>query len=87
MVPAYGARVMRLTTATKLYKRLARANFEPRLEHRLDSDINTYEIEIIGGSGWMTRSDLSRLLKLLDNFDETGEPEMELRPDAPLRVR
>jgi len=80
---------MRLRTATKLYKRLARANLEPRLEHRLSTDDSDahYEIEVLGSSGWMTRSDLSRLLKLLDSFDEAGELEIELRPDTPLRVR
>lgn len=79
---------MKLATATKLYKRLARVNFEPRLEHRLDSDSDTsHEIEIAGGSGWMTRSDLARLLRLLDSFDQAGELEIELRPDKPLRVR
>jgi hypothetical protein len=78
---------MKLATATKLYKRLARANLEPRLEHRLDGDNNAYEIEILGSSGWMTRSDLARLLKLLDSFDEAGRLEIELRPDTPLRVR
>jgi len=79
---------MKLKSATKLYKRLARANLEPRLEHRLDTDnAASYEIEVLGSSGWMTRSDLSRLLKLLDSFDEAGELEIDLRPDMPLRVR
>jgi hypothetical protein len=79
---------MKLATATKLYKRLAKANFEPRLEHVLVSDgKGSYEIEIVGSSGWMTRSDLSRLLKLLDSFDEAGALEINLRPDRPLRVR
>lgn len=79
---------MKLAPATKLYKRLAKADFEPRLQHRLDGDGNTaYEITIIGSSGWITRSDLSRLLKLLDSFDEAGRFEIELRPDTPLRIR
>jgi hypothetical protein len=79
---------MGLERAAKLYKRLAKANFEPRLEYRPNGDgKGVYEIEVVGAGGWMTRSDLARLLRLLDSFDEAAKLEIELRPERPLRVR
>jgi hypothetical protein len=74
--------------AAKLFVRLAKANFEPVLKPMLDGEGNTiYVIEVHGSGGWLNRSDLARLLKMADSFDEAGQLDFELRPEGPLAIR
>ena len=79
---------MKPRKGTRLYLRLAKANFEPVLRQTLDGSGNrVFELEVHGSGDWMNRGDLTRLLRIIDKFDAGGKLEFELRPPGPLKIR